>query len=193
MMLLAAATAAALLGRMEAVNPNLHAFSATLNAHVVMRSFPFLAADLAGTYYYQEPDKNKVVFTSGVPLVAQQFDKLYAHIESPKKWNELYNVTLVSDDGKTALFKLVPRKRGTVEEIDASVDDKSATVTSMHWNYSNGGYAEMTNRYGTVDGNFVVEAQTGRVQEPGYAADITSTIGGYRINPTLPDGIFENQ
>ncbi|MFY9665727.1 MAG: hypothetical protein WAL67_15350 [Candidatus Cybelea sp.] len=193
MILLAVATAATLLGRMEAVNPNLHAFSAMLNAHVVMRSFPFLTADLAGTYYYQEPDKNKVVFTSGVPMIAQQFDKLYAHIESPRKWNDLYDVTLVSDDGKAALFKLVPRKRGSVEEIDASVDDKNATLTSMRWNYSNGGYAEMTNRYGRVDGNFVVEAQTGRVQEPGYSADITSTIGGYKINPTLPDSIFENQ
>jgi hypothetical protein len=192
MTLLAVATAATLLGRMAAVNPNLHTFSATLNAHVVMRSFPFLTADLAGTYYYQEPDRNKVVFTSGVPLVAQQFDKLFAHIESPKKWNDLYNVTLVSDDRKTALFKLVPRKQGAVEEIDASVDDGNATVTSMRWNYSNGGYAEMTNRYGRVDGNFVVEAQTGHVQEPGYAADITATIGGYKINPTLPESVFES-
>ena len=87
----------------------------------------------------------------------------------------------------------MPRKRGNVEHIDATVDDKSATVTSMRWNYNNGGYAEMTNRYGRVDGNFVVESQTGHVQEPGYVADITSTIGDYKINPTLPDSVFENQ
>lgn len=191
MMILAVAAAATLLGRMAAVNPNLHAFSATLNAHVVMRSFPFLTADLVGTYYYEEPDKNKVVFTSGVPLVAQQFDKLYAHIESPKKWSALYDVTLLSDDGKTASFKLVPRKPGNVEEIDATADDETATVTSMRWNYTNGGYAEMTNRYGRVDGNLVVESQTGHVVEPGYSADLTSTIGSYKINPTLPGGLFQ--
>jgi hypothetical protein len=191
MMILAVATAATLLGRMAAVNPNLHAFTATLNAHVVMRSFPFLTADLVGTYYYEEPDKNKVVFTSGVPLVAQQFDKLYAHIESPKEWSALYNVTLVSDDGKTASLKLVPRKPGNVEEIDASADDETATVKSMRWNYSNGGYAEMTNRYGRVDGNLVVESQTGRVVEPGYSADLTSTIDNYKINPPLPGGLFQ--
>ncbi len=63
----------------------------------------------------KRPDKNKVVFTGGVPLVAQQFDKLYAHIESPSQWQELYAVTIVSDDGKTAIFKLVPRKRGNVD------------------------------------------------------------------------------
>jgi hypothetical protein len=179
-----------LLVRMAAVNPNLHAFSATLRAHVAMKSFPFLAADLVGTYYYKEPDQYKVVFTSGVPMVAQQFDKLYAHIESPSKWHDLYGVTVVSDDGKTTVLKLVPRKPGNVEHIDVTVDDQKATVTSMRWNYENGGYAEMTNRYGRVEGNVVVESQSGHVEEPGYAADITSTVDNYKINPALPEGLF---
>jgi hypothetical protein len=189
MSLLAAAT---LLARMAALNPDLQSFTATLRAHVVMKSFPFLSADLVGTYYYKEPDKNKVVFTSGVPLVAQEFDKLYAHIESPSSWRDLYEVTTVSDDGRTAQFRLVPRKRGNVAQIDAVADDKSATVTSMRWSYGNGGYAEMTNRYGRVDGNLVVESQTGHVEEPGYVADISSTIGDYKINPALSDSVFNS-
>jgi hypothetical protein len=191
-MILVAAATAALLTRMAEINPNLHTFTATLHAHVTMKSFPFLAADLEGTYYYQAPDKNKVVFNSGVPLVAQQFDKLYAHIESPSRWQVLYVVTTVSDDGRTTHFKLVPRKAGNVASIDATADDANATVTSMRWNYDNGGYAEMTNRYGRVGGNFVVESQTGHVEEPGYVADLTSTIGSYAINPTLPDSVFES-
>ena len=190
MILLAAAMATSLLARMEAVNPNLHAFTATMHAHVVMKSFPFLAADLDGTYYYKAPDKNKVVFTGGVPLVAQQFDKLYAHIDSPSQWSDKYVVTTVSDDGSTTRFRLVPRKSGNVERVDATADDKSATVTSMRWNYGNGGYAEVTNRYGRIDGNLLVESQTGHVEEPGYVADISSTIGDYKINPALSDGIF---
>lgn len=192
MSLLAVATAATLLGRMAALNPNLHTFTATLRAHVVMKSFPFLSADVVGAYYYEAPDKNKVVFTGGVPLVAQQFDNLYAHIESPSQWQALYVVTPVSDDGKTAIFKLVPRKRGNVEHIDATVDDKNATVTSMRWNYTNGGYAEMANRYGRIEGNLLVQSQSGHVQEPGYVADITSTIGDYKVNPALPDGVFDS-
>ncbi|HEY6450936.1 MAG TPA: hypothetical protein VIX60_09690 [Candidatus Cybelea sp.] len=193
MNLLAVATAATLLARMETVNPNLHSFTATLRAHVAMKSFPFLSADLVGTYYYEQPDKNKVVFTGGVPVVAQQFDKLYAHIESPSQWQELYAVTIVSDDGRAAIFKLVPRQHGNVEHIDATVDDKSATVTSMRWNYNNGGYAEMANHYSRVEGNLLVDSQTGHVAEPGYVADITSTIGDYKINPTLSDSVFESQ
>jgi outer membrane lipoprotein-sorting protein len=193
MSLLAAATAAALLSRMQAVNSDVHSLSAQLNAHVVMRSFPYLSADLTGTYYYKEPDKNKVVFTGGVPVIAQQFDRLYARIENPSQWERLNTVTLVSDDGKTAHFKLVPRKHGNVDSIDATVDDKSATVTSMRWNYGNGGYAEMTNYYTTVDGRPLVVSQTGHVQEPGYTGDITSTLEHYKINPPLADSLFVDQ
>ena len=43
----------------------------------------------------------------------------------------------------------------------------------LRWNYVNGGYAELTNHYTTVNGNVVVAAQNGHVDEPGYTADIT--------------------
>jgi outer membrane lipoprotein-sorting protein len=182
-----------LLARMSALNPSLRDFTANLHADVTMKSFPFLSAQLAGTYYFKQPDKTKVVFSSGLPLVAQQFDKLYAHIESPSQWDNVYVVTVVSDNGSTTTFKLVPRKDGNVDHIDAIADDKTATVTSMRWSYKNGGYAEMSNRYGQVDGNTLVVSQTGHVEEPGYVADITSTIDGYKINPPLDDGVFSGQ
>lgn len=182
-----------LMARMSAVNPNLHAFTASLHANVAMKSFPFLSASLTGTYYHKEPDKTKVVFTSGVPAIASQFDKLYAHIESPSQWESVYNVTVAGDDGTVTRFRLVPRKHGNVDHIDAKVDDKTATVTSMRWAYANGGYAEMTNHYGTVDGNTLVTSQTGHVEEPGYVADITSTIDHYAINPDIADSVFAEQ
>lgn len=187
------ATDSGLLDRMAALNPHLRSFSATLHAHVAMKSFPFLTTDLVGTYYYKQPDKNKVVFTGGVPLVAQQFDKLYAHIEPPSRWREVYTVAVVADNGTSTIFRLVPRKQGNVDHIDATADDRTATVTSMRWNYSNGGYAEMTNRYGNQSGNIVVESQSGHVTEPGYDADINSTIGDYKINPTLADDLFSSE
>jgi hypothetical protein len=48
----------------------------------------------------------------------------------------------------------------------------------------------MNSRYGQVDGNLLVTSQTGHVQEPGYTADITSTIDNYKINATLSDNVF---
>ena len=33
-------------------------------------------------------------------------------------------------------------------------------------------------------------SQTGNVEEPGYNADLTSTIDGYKINAAIPDTVF---
>ena len=46
---------------------------------------------------------------------------------------------------------------------------------------------------GRVAGYLLVESQTGHVQEPGYVADISSTVGQYKINPPLSDSLFEDQ
>ncbi|MGA8535554.1 MAG: hypothetical protein WB615_15710 [Candidatus Tumulicola sp.] len=182
-----------LLDRMAALNPTLHTFTATMHANVALKTFPFLSVQLVGTYYHKEPDQNKIVFTSGVPAVASQFDKLYAHVESPSHWRDVYAVSVVSDDGTTTTFRLVPRKQGNVDHVDAKASDKTATVDWMRWNYGNGGYAEMNSRYGQVGGNLVVTSQTGHVQEPGYTADITSTINEYRINVPVSDSVFSQQ
>jgi outer membrane lipoprotein-sorting protein len=185
-----AAAADDLIARMAALNPSLHTYTATMHAHVTLKTCPFLATDLVGTLYHQEPGSTKVVFTGGVPMMAEQFDKLFAHVPSPAQWRDEFTVDVQSDDGSTTTYKLVPRKKGNVERIEVKVDDKAATVTSMRWIYANGGYAEMSNRYGAVEGATLVTSQTGHVEEPGYTADITSTLDNYKLNPSLPDGTF---
>lgn len=182
-----------LLARMASVNANLHAYSAAFKAHVQLITFPFLATDLVGTYYRKEPDKAKLEITGGLPGVASQFSKLYPHIVSPGHWSEVYEISKTGDDGTTTTYKLVPRKQGNVEHIDARVDDKTAVVSSMRWNYANGGWAEMKDSYSNVGGNQVVTAQTGHVDEPQYKADLTSTLSDYKINPSLPDSVFTGQ
>jgi hypothetical protein len=49
----------------------------------------------------------------------------------------------------------------------------------------------MFNRYGHVGTNVVVASQKGHVEEPGYAADLSSTIDNYKINPPLSDSVFQ--
>ena len=185
-----AAPAGDLLTRMAAVNPGLHTYTATVHAHVTLKTFPFLGTDLVGIVYHKEPALTKVVFTGGVPMIAQQFDKLLAHIPGPAQWRDEYTVDVVSDDGAITTFKLVPLKKGNVERVQATVDDKTATISTMRWDYDNGGFAEMSNHYGTIEGNALVTSQTGHVEEPGYTADITSTLDNYKLNPSIPDDTF---
>ena len=182
-----------ILARMAAVNPDLHTYTATLHAQITLRTFPFLATQIVGTIYRKEPDLEKLVVTSGLPGVADQFSKLYPRIVSPSRWNDLFVVTVTGDDGTTSKLRLVPRKRGNVDHIDATVDDRTALISSMRWNYDNGGYAEMSQQYASIDGNSLPTTQTGHIEEPGYVADITSTVDEYHLNVPLSDSAFEQQ
>jgi hypothetical protein len=180
-----------LLARMAAVNPSLRSYTATLHAEIHLLTFPFLSTDIVGTLYRKEPDREKLVVTSGLPFVAQNFGKLYPNIVSPSRWEQMFVVTQAGDDGGITRLRLVPRKRGNVDHIDVSVDDATALVTSLRWNYRNGGYALMKQRFAPIQGEELAIAEQGHIQEPGYVADITATLDGYHVNVPLSESIFE--
>ncbi|MDP9024358.1 MAG: hypothetical protein M3N13_03145 [Candidatus Eremiobacteraeota bacterium] len=182
-----------LLSRASGVNPNLRTYSATLHAHVVLTSFPFISTDLTGTYYHKDPNKDRLEITNGLPGIAKQFSKLYPHFVSPQQWPSVFVVSRGGDDGTMTTYKLVPRKRGNIDHIDAAISDKDATISSMVWHYYNGGTAVMRNTYSLINGNEVVTAQSGSVDEPSYKGNITSTLDGYKMNPPLSDAMFEQQ
>ncbi len=182
-----------LFARMAAVNPDLHSYTATLRADIHLLTFPFLETQIVGTIYRKEPDREKLVVTSGLPVIAEQFGKLYPNIVSPSHWQRVFVVTTVGDDGRTTRLRLVPRKGGNVDHIDASIDDTTALVTALRWNYRNGGYAQMAEHYAPIQGNQLAVAEQGHIEEPGYVADITATLGEYHVNVPLSDSIFEQR
>jgi hypothetical protein len=179
-----------LLTRMIGLNPDLHSYSATMHAHVALETFPFLSTDIVATYYHKDPDLNKIAVTSGMPAVAQGFSQLFPRIEPPARWDALYTVTQTGDDGHATTFALVPRSVANVSKITVVVDDATATIRSERWDYANGGWASVDNRYSTIQGNALVMSQTGHVEEPSYKGDVTTTLSGYQLNPNLPDSLF---
>ena len=95
-----------------------------------------------------------------------------------------------SQNGATT-FKLVPRKHGRIDHIDVVVDDATATILSMHWNYNDGsGYAELHQTYAKVGNDYLVAAQTGHVEQSIYKADINSTFASFQLNAPIADSFF---
>jgi len=179
-----------MLSRMTALNPNLRTLEASVHVDIALHTFPYLSPSLDGTYYHKEPSKDKIAFRT-VPVIAKQFDKVYPHVESASRWEKVYFVTDQSDDGNQTTFKLVPRIHGRIDHITAKVDDKTATIVEMLWNYNDGGYARLTQSFTVVDGNFVPKTQLGHVEVPNYTADLTSSFSNYKLNPPIPDSIFQ--
>ncbi len=178
------------LQRLIALDDHLRSYTASMSADVVMHSFPYLSASLGGTYYHKEPSKNKVIFTSGLPFIAKQFSSVYPHVESPSRWNDVYVITVVRDDGTYTSFKLVPRKHGHIDHIDAKVADKTGELARLRWNYVDGGYATLNQSYGRVGAYTLVTRQSGHFEDPNYNADVTSTFSNFKLNAAIPDSIF---
>jgi hypothetical protein len=180
----------ALLQRMIAQSDTVKSYIASVHADVAMHTFPFLSPSLDGTFYHKEPSKNKIVFTSGLPYIAKEFSKVYPVVESPSRWTEIYDMSVESDDGVDTTFKLVPRKHGRIDHIDAKVDDKTGEVLSLRWTYNDGGYAVLNQTYGNVDGHALVTEQSGHFEVPHYNADLKSTFSDFKINAPIPDSVF---
>ncbi|MDQ2991300.1 MAG: hypothetical protein M3R30_00565 [Candidatus Eremiobacteraeota bacterium] len=180
-----------LLARMIALNPGLKSYTAAIHAEVHMTSFPFLSPVLDGTYYHKDPSKDKIVFTSGLPGIAKQFSKIYPRIAAPVAWKSTYVVTTGATGGTTTTFRLAPRKNGRIDHVDVVVDNATATILSMKWNYNDGsGYAEMHQTYTKVGNDYLVSGQTGHVEQSIYKADITSTFASFKLNDPIADSVF---
>ena len=175
--------------RMQRLNAGLRSYRADFHVDVRMRSFLPLNPSLDGVAYYEQPDKNAIVFNT-VPLLAQQFKKIYPQLEPPAEWPKLYDVTPVSDDGTTSQFRLVRKKNGRIDHVDVTVDDRTATVTSMAYFYKDGGSVSFQQTYRAIDGNYVLATQTGKVDLPQYKADVDSTFSHYRLNVAIDDTVF---
>ena len=188
--MIAVVVLSALLDRMSAVNADLRTYTATLHAQIRLVTFPFLQTAIVGTIYRKEPDRERLVVTSGLPSLAQQFGTLYPHIERPSLWRNDFIVSVAGEGGGVARLRLVPRKSGNVASIVASVDESSALVTRMEWNYRNGGTAEMSQAYAEIGDDELPSSQQGHIQEPGYVADISATVDDYHLNVPLSDELF---
>lgn len=183
---------AELFARMQRVNAELRSYQADVHVDVKLHSFPPISPSFDGTAYFKQPDKNAVIFNT-VPLLAQAFKRVYPQIEPPSEWAQIYDVVPVADDGAASRFRLTPKKNGRIDRVEVSVDDRTATVTSMAYFYRDGGSISFSQTYDRIGGVFVVRSQTGKVDLPRYNADIASEFSNYRINVPIDDAVFATE
>jgi hypothetical protein len=181
-----------LYARMQRVNTGLNSYQSDVSVAVQMHTFPFINQTFEGKAFYKKPDKAAVQFNT-VPVLAGALKKVVGQMETPSDWPKLYEVTKTADDGSVASFKLVRKKNGRIDHVDVKVDDKTATVSEMTYFYKeDGGTIRFVNQYDQISGNFVLKAQTGKVDIPHYNADISSTFANYKLNVPIDDKVFQD-
>lgn len=179
----------AIVRRMAEANASLQSYTATMHVVIAMHSMPYLSPALDANYYYKRPDKQAVVFQT-VPVLAQQFQKVYPKIDPPATWPSLYDVSVLSQSPSATTLRLVPKHHGRVDHVDVVVDDATAMPTSYTWSYVDGGSVAFSQQYAVVGGNYLIKAQNGRVDLPSYNADVTSTFSDFKVNVAIPDSVF---
>ena len=185
----ASANGDALLKRMADANPSLQSYTAAMHVVIVMHSVPYLSPALDASYYYKRPDKQAVVFQT-VPLLAEQFQKVYPKIDPPPTWPQRYDISVLDESAATTTLRLVPKRQGRVQHLDVVVDNSNAMPTAFTWTYVDGGSVTFQQQYTVIDGNYVVKSQTGKVALPSYNADVTSTFSDFKLNVSIPDSVF---
>jgi len=171
------------------VNAKLRTYTANVTLDIKMTSFPFLSPELTGTAYYKHPDKRAVVFDT-VPVLAEQAKKVYPKVEEPVDWPRVYTVTPLSDEAGDTTFRLVPRKNGRVEHLDVKVDDTNGTIVGYTWTYKDGGFVAFDQSFKAIEGNFLPDKLSGRVELPSYKANVTSALSNYKLNVAIADSVF---
>src|ERR1700676_3044204 len=178
--------------RMLAINAKLKSYTASVTLDIKMTSFPYLSPELTGTAYYKHPDKRAVIFDT-VPVLAEQAKKVYPKVEEPIDWPKVYTITPISDEAGLTTFRLIPKKNGRVEHLDVKIDDANATVDGYTWTYKDGGFVTFEQTFKTIEGNYLPEKLSGRVELPSYKANITSALSNYKLNVAMPDWVFEEK
>ena len=178
--------------RMLAINAKLKTYTANVTLDIKMTSFPYLSPELTGTAYYKHPDKRAVVFDT-VPVLAEQAKKVYPRVEEPVDWPRVYTITPLSDESGLTTFRLIPKKNGRVEHLDVKIDDANATVDGYTWTYKDGGFVTFEQTFKTIEGNYLPEKLSGRVELPSYKANVTSALSNYKLNVAIADSVFEEK
>ena len=181
----------ALVQRMAQANPDLQSYTASLHIVIAMRSMPYLSPALEGNYYFERPDKEAIVFQT-VPILAQQFQKVYPKLDPPAVWPQRYAISVIarSESRSTTTLRLVPKRPGRVAHLDVVVDDATALPSAYTWSYVDGGSVSFEQSYTVVEGNYLVKTQTGRVNLASYDADVSSTFSDFKVNVPIPDNVF---
>lgn len=160
-------------------------YSADVELHVKLHSFPFLGATVHGTSTYRRPGQYHYLLQN-VPRIAGKFDDLRYDLGDPVTWAQKYDIALApqSTDEVPAL-RLTPKHPGLVTALDIETDPKHGRMLRAIWRRKDGGTIVLTQTFTTVGATDVVTFQHADIDIPHIRAELTATYTNVSIDQPM--------
>ncbi len=151
-------------------------YSADLELHVKLRSFPFIGLTVHGTSSYRKPGLYHYVLQN-LPRIAAKFNDLHYDLGDPETWSTRYDIEMSpasTDD--VPVLRLTPKKPGgMVTYLDIETAGKNGHMLKATWQRRDGGTIVLTQTYAAVGANDVVTVQHASFDIPHMRAELTAT------------------
>jgi outer membrane lipoprotein-sorting protein len=182
-----------IVAKTENLNPQLKDFSSDIaldgNLKLSIISIPI---NLAGKYYYKQPDKYKMELKNAPALLAK-----YPNVFGYRPINVAdYVVSMLPDeriDGR-AMYVLRFDRIGNSDFRGQTVwiDKDNFTSPRRIYVYKDNGKIEVAFKWRKENGNYVIERALAQLDFPKLSgtATVTATYSGYQFNVGLGDAVF---
>ncbi len=172
----AAAAPAIVLARLSADPRTPEGYSADLELHVKLHSFPFIGLTVHGTSTYRKPGLYHYQLQN-LPHIAAKFNDLHYDLGDPETWTARYDITMSPLSTSDApVLRLTPKKPGgMVTYLDIQTDNKNGRMLQATWKRRDGGTIVLTQTYAPIGPNDVVTAQHATFDIPHMRAELTAT------------------
>jgi hypothetical protein len=177
--------------RIEAGDPALESYRASLDFSVGLHSFPFLHKTVRGTTYYKRPGRTELVLEK-LPgyLHGLISEHLFISLGPPQSWTAQFDVGLVGEEGRDEHIRLTPKMARTrIREVAIYLDEASGLPSKIVWLYTNGSIV-MNQTVGKVEGHYVVVGADADMHYPAVHAYMHTKVHDFVWNVPVDDAIF---
>lgn len=179
-------TTAAVLARMESDPRQPDGYSAHLELHVKLHSFPFIGLAVHGTSEFHRPGQYHYQLQN-VPRIAGKFDDLRYDLGDPLSWGKKFDIALAPNStDEVPVLRLTPKHPGLVTELDIETESTHGRLLKATWRRKDGGTIVLTQTYGAVGTADVVLEQHANIDIPHMHAELNASY----TNVTLETPTF---
>jgi hypothetical protein len=180
-----AAAPAIVLARLATDPRTPEGYSAHLELHAKLHSFPFIGVTVHGTSSYRKPGLYHYQLQN-LPRIAAKFDDLHYDLGDPASWNQRYDIAMAPESTDDApILRLTPRNPGLVMYLDIETDAKHARMLKATWKRHDGGTIVLTQTYAAIGSADVVTQQHATIDIPHMRAEVTATYTDITVDTPL--------